>query len=102
MLISSKNLIGLKVETKSGQQLGHVRDFDVDSETLEIKKLYVRPSGIVRGLVGGDLIIGKDSIISINEEKIIVEDLEEKELAKEKAAKKIAAQGSPIAASSLE
>ena len=102
MLISSKNLIGLKVETKSGWQLGHVRDFDVDSETLEIKKLYVRPSGIVKGLVGGDLVISKNSIISINEEKIIVEDLAEGELAREKATKKIAVEGSPIAASSLE
>ena len=102
MLISSKQLIGIKVETRSGQHLGQVRDFEVDTEALAIQKFYVRPSGIVKGLVGGDLIINKNSILSINEEKIIVEDLTGEELVKEKTAKKIAAQGSPIAASSLE
>ena len=83
MLINSKNLIRLRVETKSGQELGYVRDFDLNIDNLEVEQFYVRPAGIVKGLVLGDLILNKSSIISINEEKMIVQDLVGKELVRE-------------------
>ena len=80
MLVGSKNLIGLKVETMSGKELGHIKDFDININSLIVEKFYVRPEGVVKGLVIGKLVINKNSIISINEEKMIVEDLMEKEL----------------------
>lgn len=103
MLIFSKKIIGLKVESKSKQDLGVVRDFNINTENFEIFKIYVRPSGLLRGLVSGDLIIGKSAIISIDEEKMVVEDLTEGELAREKkASSKIAMQNSPVSAVNLE
>ncbi|MBU4421598.1 PRC-barrel domain-containing protein [Candidatus Parcubacteria bacterium] len=102
MILSLKKIIGLKVETKSGRHLGHLRDLDLDTETFEIVKIYVRPSGIVKGLVAGDLIISKSNVISISEEKIIVDDLAEKELTENIQGEKIATLESPASAMSTE
>jgi len=103
MQIAAKKIIGLAVETKSGRKLGRVRDFDVDVEMLEIKKFYVRPTGLVKRLADGDLIIGKNSVVSLDENRLVVEDLVETELAGNKGYKKeLAAAGAPLSASTRE
>ena len=85
MVISSKKFIGLGVETKSGQILGSITGFDMDIENFRVTRFYVKPSGIVSGLVKKELIIGYELVISITEEKMIVEDLMEKQLVAEGA-----------------
>lgn len=103
MQITAKTFIGLKVKTKSGQYLGRVRDFDVDADALEIKKIYVRPAGIVKGFSTGDLIVDKTSVLSIDDEKITVLDLTGGESAREKSAeRKIAMDGSAISAAEMK
>lgn len=103
MQIAAKKIIGLAVETKSGQKLGRVRDFKIASDTLEVKNFFVRPAGLVKGLTVGDLIIGKNSIISVDEEKLIVDDSIEAELVQNKGFKKeLAAAAPPISASLRE
>ena len=71
----AKQLIGLRVETRSGQKLGKIRDFELDPTGLGLKRIYVRQHSYVKGFVVGDLIIGKSSIVSVSEEKVVVEDL---------------------------
>lgn len=102
MIIFAKQLIGLRVETKSGQMLGRIRDFEIDADTLEIKKFYVRPAGIVRGLTDGDLIIAKSMIVAIDEKKMTVDDLVTRELARERAGQQVTIKSSPVVASSRE
>lgn len=100
MEIAAKKLIGLRVETKSGQYLGRVRDFEIWADALEIKKFYVRPAGIVKGFTDGDLIIEKSAVLSIDENKMTVLDLGGAEFAKAgKIRKEFSTEGSPIAAS---
>jgi sporulation protein YlmC with PRC-barrel domain len=100
MQIAAKKIIGLRVETKSGQYLGRVRDLEIDADTLEIKKFYVRPAGLVKGLTDGDLVVGKNSVVLIDEEKLVVEDLAETELVEAAERKKqLVVEGSPISAS---
>jgi len=102
MIISAKQIIGLRVETKSGQHLGRVRDFNLDADTLEIKTVYARPKNIAKELVSGDLIISRNLIISVDEKRMIVDDLLARGLAKEKAVQQVAVESSPIAASIRE
>lgn len=102
MLISAKKLIGLRVETKTARHLGRVRDFDIDADTLEIRKIYIRPAGIVKGLTDGDLIVAKSAVLSVDENKMTVEDLAAGELAEESASQRVAVKSSPIAASIRE
>lgn len=71
----AKKIIGLKVETKSGQKLGRVNDFELEEASMNLKKIYVRPHSYVKGFAAGNLIIDRNSIISISTEKIVVEDL---------------------------
>ena len=101
-LMLAKKFIGLKVETKSGQKLGKVKDFELDEISLDLKKIYVRPNSYVKGFVVGDLIIDKSSIVSVSEEKIVVEDLNEREFAKiEEYGKKLAG-SQPILAADIK
>lgn len=82
MLLSSQNLIGLQVQTRSGENLGHISAFDIDADTLSIIRVYVRPRGLVRSLTQGDLIIRKNQIIYLDNQKMVVEDSFGKELVK--------------------
>lgn len=103
MPIMMKKFIGLRVETKSGRYLGRVRDAEIDTDNLEIKQIYVRPAGLVKGLSVGDLIVAKSSILSIDDKKIIVLDLAEKELAREAAPERKIAMDSPaVSAAEME
>ena len=102
MLINSKKLVGLRVETKSKIRLGRVNSFELETDNLELKKIYVRPRNYVKGFVVGDLIIDKSSIVSVSEEKIVVEDLNEREFAKIAEYGKKLAGSQPILAADIK
>jgi len=77
MLIDSKNLIGLPVETKSGLLLGKIKSFEVDSATQAIEKYVVKSRNLIGKLLReelGELIIGRNQVISIDETRMVVED----------------------------
>jgi len=59
--------IGQKVETKSGKYIGKVFDILFDTESLEIKKFYVKS-------LMSERIITVHIIISVNTKKIVIKD----------------------------
>ena len=73
MLISLKDVIGKKVETKSGHGLGRVCDVYINIDVQEIEQFEVEPD-IIRGLMGKKLLIHRKQVIEIRQDKIIVED----------------------------
>jgi len=87
MNLRNSQLINLPVFTESGQKLGRVVDFELDSQRQIIVKYYVSGQNIIKELIGQDLLISSDQVISIDQEKMVVEDsaVEEKKRAKEKA-----------------
>ena len=103
MLILSKKIIGLRVETVSGNFLGHIKEFVIDNENIFVTTFYIRPHGIVKGLVGEDLKISKTQVVSLNENKMVVDD--SSEIIKERSEKyndDVIVEGSPISASIIE
>jgi len=68
MLIKAKKVIGSKVTTKSGQSLGKVVDFEVDTSSQSISKYHVH------SFLKESLIIDINQVIEIREDEIIVED----------------------------
>jgi len=68
-------LINNKVYTLSGEKLGSVSDFEIDLAIDRLSKIYISGGNIIKNLIRGELIINKDQIIAINEDKIIVEDI---------------------------
>jgi uncharacterized protein YrrD len=84
MLLNNNQLKKVIAETQSGQYLGQVSDFELDSETGIIEKYYVKSRKIISGLFEGKFIINKNQIISLDDKKMIVEDGVIKAAVKEK------------------
>lgn len=64
---------GNKVVTESGDELGEVKDFEVDDVVYKIAKLFVS-SGVLKDLFKGELIISFNEIVLIGKDAIIVKD----------------------------
>lgn len=74
MKISSIKLIGLIVETQSGQKLGKIESFNIDIETQSILEYIIKSSNLVAGLIKDDLIISRGQVIDITDKKMLVDD----------------------------
>lgn len=72
-----KKIIGLPVETESGESVGKVADLHVDIDTHDVRTYVVSASGFLRGLVGGDgeLEVLPSHVRSIGEDKMVIADL---------------------------
>jgi sporulation protein YlmC with PRC-barrel domain len=83
MFINYKNLIGLPVKTKSGLFLGKIKSFEIESETQTISRYVVKSRSLISKLLSeevGEILIGYSQVLSLDEEKMIVEDILVKEL----------------------
>ncbi len=72
--MTNREIINLRVETKSGQALGRVVEFEIDALTGKIVSYRVKSSNVIRGLFKDELIINQSQVISLTKEKMIVED----------------------------
>ena len=95
MLLNHKQLINLPVYSQSRQFLGRISSFDFNPETQTIVKYYVAQSNFVKDLLNlnAALEIASAQVISISEEKMVVEDNITKKFisAKEKIKQQVAA-----------
>jgi sporulation protein YlmC with PRC-barrel domain len=67
-----------QVVTESGKKIGTVTNFALDSTTLYIVKLHVRP-GLWQSFNNTELLIDRGQVIQVNDHQVIVKDLREKE-----------------------
>lgn len=77
MLIRSDNLIGLPAETKSGLLLGKVKNLEIDNENHTVERYIIKRRNLIGNLLRDapeELIVGRAQVLSIDEEKMIVED----------------------------
>lgn len=95
-VISSNDLLSLPVVTQSGHHLGSLRHFDVDVETHAILRYYVKPSGFVNLLSGGELCIAASLVVSIARERMVVRDAVESEEERARAARASPTKENPI------
>lgn len=70
-------LIGKKVVTESGKNIGDVKDYATDPDVLYIQKLYVGKS-LLRSLPTGDVTIDRSQIIETTHKQIIIQDATQK------------------------
>ena len=70
-------VLGKKVVTQNGRKLGKVEDYACDTQSMYIQKLYVVPT-FIKGLAGGQLGVDRSQIVEITNDKIIVQDLEQR------------------------
>jgi len=74
MKLTAKNIIGLAVYTQSGTHLGKVADFSFDTETQTVTQYTVKRSGLITDLWPKELLIHPDQVISLTDEKMVVDD----------------------------
>lgn len=85
MNLNHKQLLDLPVYTESNAYLGRVTSFELNPETHQIVVYYVGSSSWVRTLLGEkipELKIAAAQVVSLTEEKMVVEDLVIREKAK--------------------
>lgn len=70
MRIDLKTLKHLKVQTVSGHELGHIADFELESEGQTIVQYKVK-SSILRASV---YLVGRGQVVAITAERMIVDD----------------------------
>jgi len=78
MNLKKNQLINLPVFTRSGDRLGHIVDFELNTELQEVVKYHVRGKNIIKELIEKDLIISAGQVISLDDRKMVVEDLVQK------------------------
>jgi hypothetical protein len=74
MLINQKQLKKVAVETQSGQFLGYIIGFEMETDTGVIEKYYVKGKMMLAGLWENSLLINKSQIINFDNEKMVVDD----------------------------
>lgn len=84
MSLSNKELIQLPVYTKSETHLGAVDGFELDELSQRITRYFVKTKHGITGIFKHHLCVSRDQVISINREKMVVDDLVAKELASER------------------
>lgn len=86
MLLTKKQLIGLPVKTRSGQELGVVTDFELDIDQHTIVGYRVKKSKLLPDFVADELVIRPKQVVTISQDAMIVEDLAAARSAVESAA----------------
>jgi uncharacterized protein YrrD len=89
MLINQKQFKKVIVETQSGQVLGKLNDFEIETDTGIIEKYFVSAKIPLAGLFEGKIIIDRQQVISFDQKKMIVEDTAVKKEAKQKIIKEL-------------
>ena len=84
-ILEEKKLLKLPVETKRGVKLGRVLGFDFDCENQSVLRWRVRPQGLTSRVLTHPLLITREQVLSITEEKMTVDDNVEKEMELAKA-----------------
>lgn len=69
MALSCKKIIGLPVYTKSNQHLGRVKNLEIDSVSQAVINYIVN-----RGFWSEELVINRNQIISLEQDKLVVDD----------------------------
>lgn len=88
MFINSKAIRNLPVITKNGHPLGKIKEIEVDAETQNISRYFITSNQMVKRLANQELIIAASQVLSIDNEKMMVEDnlVKEEEAVKQAAA----------------
>lgn len=74
MRLSKTQLLHLPVETRSGQPLGKIVDLVIEAETQTVVQYHVKSQAFVPGLFEQKLLIGRDEVVSLTDQKMVVED----------------------------
>ena len=68
------NLIGLPVETKLGLSVGKISDIELEAEGHRVSSYLVKTSKVLPGFLSRELAINPRQVVSLTDEKMVVDD----------------------------
>jgi len=74
MIVNTKDMVGIPVETRSGERVGKVASFDLDQATGHLMSLHVKSRGLVHGLMADELLVPWTSILEMSLKKVVIQD----------------------------
>lgn len=74
MTINSKELVGVNVETRSGEHVGKVASLDIVIQTGHLAAIRVKLPGIISGLLSDEISVVWIDIIEITPKLVIISD----------------------------
>ncbi len=74
MALNTKDMVGVPVETRSGERVGKVTSFDLDDATGRLVAMRVKSRGLVSGLIADEMIVAWDAIIELSPSKVVIAD----------------------------
>lgn len=82
--LNSDQLNGLPVFNRNGDFLGKIKSFEIDADSQSIINYQIKSQQKIKGLFKGNLVVRRNQVLAIDEEKMIVEDnvLKESDAAK--------------------
>lgn len=88
MIQTFKQLKNLPVYTKSNDFIGKIKDVEINCDSHTVSRYVIKSSDVVKRIAGEEIIISPSQVISLDEQKMVVEDNvgRENDLAKEPVA----------------
>jgi len=74
MSLTFKQLKNLPVYTKSNEFLGKVKDVEINCDSHTISRYVIKNSDVIKIIAGKEILISPSQIISLDEQKMVVED----------------------------
>ncbi len=74
MTVNTKDMVGVLVETRSGQGVGKVASFDLEKTTGHLVNIQVKPLGLVAGLTHEHLMVPWSAVVEMTQEKVVIAD----------------------------
>ncbi len=73
-VVKGKKIIGLPVETESGISIGKIFDFELETASQSILRYYIRDKNILKEFFVPELIVYKEQVVFIDDNKMVIED----------------------------
>jgi sporulation protein YlmC with PRC-barrel domain len=88
MIQTFKQLKNLPVYSKSNDFLGKIKNIEINCDSHIISRYIIKSSDVVKRISGKEIIISPSQVISLDEQKMVVEDnlLKDEDLVKEPVA----------------
>ncbi|MFA5092154.1 MAG: PRC-barrel domain-containing protein [Candidatus Paceibacterota bacterium] len=89
MRYRDSHLTGVPVYTRSGNHVGRLVGFVIESDTHEVVQYAVKKSGTLELILPKEFLVNRTQVVSVSDEKMVVEDAAVAEKAKVAAKKQV-------------
>lgn len=102
MRFRDADLRGVPVVTKSGEKVGKLAAYVIDTERHEVAQYVVARSSLLSKIIPDELLVHPDQVVSLDAEMMVIEDAAVTERAEARRMAERAAEAAPGSTSSMK